>query len=323
MPGTANITIIPSDNADIDVGTALAGGMQIVDAELDNISTSGIVRFDTNGAIQVDNVSSAISGQLFFDAGTSVDFLNNASTFSGGLRVQAGDVEFGVAVNAGGSAQINAISNSDLYLRAAPGAGMHISGLELERLTATSLLATTSGTGNIYVTGISAANSNNISGTTTLRAQNSGSVNFQTTDSTFNALTAQGASGVLVDGITLTTDTGALNLNGDYDNAVDAGDGVLLNNGVTLNSQGLLTLASTNSNDAISANNTLALNAVDITINKTLNAAGQTISISTIDGGSIGVGDTAGNMTLSPTELSRHSISPLKYYNNGFWYRCR
>ena len=73
--------------------------------------------------------------------------------------------------------------------------------------------------------GITAANSNNIAGTTTLDA--GGSIAFATAASTFNALDAQADDRISVN-VNVTTDTGNLALDGDADNAADTNDDIQL-----------------------------------------------------------------------------------------------
>jgi len=91
--------------------------------------------------------------------------------------------------------------------------GMLISGSELENITAANLIIGDSTVGDIFVDNITAANSNKISGITTLNASKSTSaVTFLTNSSTFNALTVNSGQEIAVNAL-LTTDTAGLTLN--------------------------------------------------------------------------------------------------------------
>jgi hypothetical protein len=117
--GTGDVSILGFGGITIGLG-ATAGGMQITDAEFQNITAANLVIGDANdGTITVDGISSSsnISGTVTLNAtntGSAVDFSNNASTFSGDLTV---DAENGVNVNVdlttNGTTTIDADSDDD------------------------------------------------------------------------------------------------------------------------------------------------------------------------------------------------------------------
>ena len=295
--GTAAITIAPDDNGTIGLG-ATVGDMTLSDAELDNITTSGTVTFDTNSAITVDNITpSNITGQFYMDSLATVSFINGGSTFSGNFRVGCSDIDISQTINCGAnSGMISAANNKHIYLgTAAANGNIDVTGTELQNITAANLEFTTGNGENIYVNNVTAANSNNISGTITLDSAED--VIFQTNGSVFNALTVEANDGLAInDGITLQTDTGAMSLDGN----LDAGAFAITTGGnVTLDSAGALTL------NELTAGGDIDITATDLTLNQTVTMGTNALTISTA--GNIGIGDTAGVMTLSPTEVSRLS----------------
>ena len=74
-------------------------------------------------------------------------------------------------------------------------------------------------------------------------ADNAGVI-FATADSTFNALSVNADDGVTIS-VDVTTDVGAMTLEGDADNAVDGNDDISLAGGVTLTSADSITLDAT------------------------------------------------------------------------------
>ena len=117
--------------------------------------------------------------------------------------------------------------------------------LNYKNITATGLTLGDATNGSITVNGITAANSNNVSGTVTLNATlDNASVTFATAASTFNALTVNGDQGITIS-VDLTTDVGAMTLEGDADNAADTNDYISIASGVTLTSADSIILDAT------------------------------------------------------------------------------
>ena len=293
--GTAIITIAPDDNGTIGLG-ATAADMTLADGELDNITTSGTVTFDTNSAITVDSITpSNITGQFFLDSLSTVSFVNGGSTFSGNFRARCTDIDISQAVNCGANdVLIGAVSNKHIYLgTAAANGNIDITGAELQNITAANLELNTGNGEDIYVNNVTAANSNNISGTIILDSAED--VIFQTNNSVFNALTVEADDGLQINnGITLQTDTGAMSLDGNVSGGAFA---ITTGGNITIDSAGALTL------NELTAGGDIDITATDLTLNQTVTMGANALTINTA--GSVGLGDTAGAMTISPAELQR------------------
>ena len=120
-----------------------------------------------------------------------------------------------------------------------------LSGAELQNITATGLTLGDASNGSITVNGITAANSNNISGAVVLNATaDNASVTFATAASTFNVLSVNADDGITI-AANITTDVGAMTLEGDIDNAADGNDDISIAGGVILTSAGSMTLDAT------------------------------------------------------------------------------
>ncbi len=294
--GTAAITIAPDDNGTIGLG-ATPGNMTLTDGELDNITTSGTVTFDTNSAITVDSITpSNITGQFFLDSLSTVSFVNGGSTFSGNLRVRCTDLDVSQTVDCGAnSVLIGAVNNKHIYLgTAAANGNIDITGTELQNITAAGLELNTGDGENIYVNNVTATNSNNIG---TVILDSAEDVIFQTNNSVFNALTVEADDGLAInDGIILQTDTGAMSLDGNVSGGAFA---ITTGGNITLDSAGTLTL------NELTAGGDIDITATDLTINQTVSMGANSLTINTA--GTVGIGDTAGAMTISPTEFGRIS----------------
>ncbi len=135
---------------------------------------------------------------------------------------------------------------------------MTISGSELSRMTSSGgLQINTTGTGWQHVNGITATQSQNITGTLHLDAQGSGEVSFITAASTFNALTAESAGGTINVGANLNTTNDPIQflINSGGGN-ITFQDTLALDNDLTLTTgNGALTFGG-----AVDSNKTLTLN---------------------------------------------------------------
>ncbi|MDP6353716.1 MAG: filamentous hemagglutinin N-terminal domain-containing protein, partial [Planctomycetota bacterium] len=195
----------------------------------------------------------------------------NASSVGGALNVTAQDLDISGALSVTGATFINESNGDGLGLGGTSvSGGLNISGTELELITSTGLTLTTSA--DVVVNGITGTNSDNISGTVVIDSGNN--VTFSTADSTFNALDVQADDGIIVSR-NITTDTGALTLDGDDDNATDNDDDITFASGITLTSNTTLTLDATAGN--IDGAGALTLNAKSgVTLNDdlTLSASG-------------------------------------------------
>jgi len=216
--------------------------------------------------------------------GTS-DLTVNAAVATGGgtLDITANDLILNSTLNSGAAA--TTVTDSDGtgigFGTTEVVNGLNLSGDELQVITATGL--TLNSAGNITIHDITATNNVNIAGTTTLNSTG-GAVNFSTSASTFKALDVNAADGITV-GVAVTTDTGALALDGDSNNAVNANDNIALN--AALTSAGVLTLDATTGG-------------IDLGTGLTLTSVGAATFNDTIDGNfaltvNAGSGDIAFN----------------------------
>ena len=165
-----------------------------------------------------------------------------------------------------------------------------LSGAELQNIAATGLTLGDATNGSITVNGITAANSNNVSGTVTLNATlDNASVTFATAASTFNALTANADDGIVIN-VALTTDVGAMTLEGDADNGLDTNDDITIATGLTLTSADSITLDATT--DGIAPADTVTLNADNgVTINNSFTTVASGAVTIDADADANGTGD--------------------------------
>ncbi len=327
-----------------------AGIMTISGSELQRITATALtITNSSDGAINVDGITAAntenISGAITLSATTgtlgTLSFINNASSFrtltansdagtSVGVNLSTTVGALAFTVNSGDlsvSDNVTALSNTTLAVTAndlnlntsgalqstttmsvtgnvassSIGIGntagtMTISGSELQRMTGTALTITNASDGAINVDGISAANTANISGTITLSATTGtlGTLSFINNPSSFKTLTTNSDAGTSV-GVNLSTTVGAL--------------------AFTVNSGEL----SVSDNVTALSNTTLAVTANDLNLN-TSGALQSTTTMSVTEnvaGGSIGLGNTAGTMTVSGSELQRMTATGLTFTNSN------
>ncbi|MCA9139884.1 MAG: S-layer family protein, partial [Planctomycetales bacterium] len=336
--GTGATIIRDSDGTGIGFGaTPVANGLNISDADLDQITSTGLTLV-TTGNITVDAISQpgSVSGAItltadgasstinFITAASSFDTLvvdanegvtvsSDLSTAGGGITINAdkdanddvgtftvstgvsvisadntiaitaNDLDLAGTLDSGASSTtINDSDGTGINLSATTITdGITITGAELQNISATGLTVNTAG--SITVDNITAANSDNLSGTTTLAAGTE--ISFSGTESTFNALDVRANDRITVS-VNVTTDTGNLSIDGNANHSADTNDDVQIADGVILASAGLLTLDATSG--GIHGAGVLTLNAVDgVTVNDSLTTAG-TLNIDTDTGASGG-----------------------------------
>ena len=205
-------------------------------------------------------------GSFILLDGVSLTASNNT------LDIQAADLDLqGSSTLATGSGLMTLTATNDRNIALggvdAPGQ-MTISGSELSRIsTSGGLTLSTTGAGWVRVDGITAAQSQNVTGTLTFDAQGSGDVGFVNTESEFNAVTARSTAGTVNVGVDLTTSNdpiefltavavaGASTINsGGGDISFDST--VAVDNDLTITTgNGALTFS-----DAVGSNQTLTLN---------------------------------------------------------------
>ena len=324
------------------------GTMSISGNELQRITATGLTLINgSDGAVLVDGITAAntagVSGAITLNATTgtlgTISFINSPSSFrtltttsdagtnvGTNLSTTVGALSF--TVNAGTSSVADAATafsnttlavtandlnlnttgaltsttNSSITQNLASGsislgntAGtMSISGDELQRITAPGLTLTNANNGAIIVDGISAANSANVSGAIALTATTGtlGTISFINSPSSFRSLTTTSDAGTTV-GTNLSTTVGALNF-------TVVGGALSVSDGATAFS-----------------NTTLAVTANDLNLNSTgaLTSTTTTAIAQNLAAGSIGLGNTAGTMTISGNELQRITATGLTLTN--------
>ncbi|MBT5986095.1 MAG: hypothetical protein HOG74_05805, partial [Nitrospina sp.] len=146
-----------------------------------------------------------------------------------------------------------------------------------------------SSTGNITVDGISAANSNNAT-TVNLTTASASSVSFSNNASTFQVLDVSSGNGIN-QSVNLTTSSTAT-LDADSN---DDGSGDFSNTAGTISTGG----------------SALSITGNDFGLSGAINTGAGTTTILISDGGSIGLGSTSGNMTITGTELGNITAGTL------------
>ncbi len=314
--------------------------MKISGAELQNITAGTLTVDNSTEAIFVDNISAANSdniGTVILTSGRHVAFNGTASTFNA-LSVNA-KAEVDVRVNLTtdtGDLTLNADTDStsgtdriffavdptltsagDITLNSSSGApGIDASG-------SISMLAG----GTINVNDDFTAGNN-----ATLSADNGINVNGEFTagkiinlDGDANSSADGNDTVTLANGITIESTTGNISFdsaasalgsisvlaaNGiDVNDAFASSGSTVFNSDSDANGTGTFTVAATGS--VVTNDNTLSITADDIDLQGTLNADTSNITILVSDGGTIGLGNTAGGLTISGSELQNITSANL------------
>ena len=170
---------------------------------LDNITLSQSRTLNAPVSFTADSDGNG-AGSFILQNGVSLTAANNA------LSITAADISLGTSStlsSGSGLMSINATDGRNIYLGgpAGPIAGqMTITGAELSLMsTSGGLSLNTTGAGSIFVNGITAAQSQNVTGPLNLNAQNTGSVSFIASPSTFHAITADAPGGSTNVGVNL------------------------------------------------------------------------------------------------------------------------
>ena len=171
---------------------------------LDNITLSQSRTLDAPVSFTADSDGNG-QGSFILANGVSLTAANN------NLSITAADISLGTSStmsSGSGLMSITATDGRNIYLGGPAGpipGQMTITGAELSLMsTSGGLNLDTTGSGSIYVNGITAAQSQNVTGALSLNAQNTGSVNFISSPSTFHAITADAPGGVTNVGVNLT-----------------------------------------------------------------------------------------------------------------------
>ncbi|QPJ64793.1 MAG: filamentous hemagglutinin N-terminal domain-containing protein [Candidatus Nitrohelix vancouverensis] len=289
---TADNTITINDLSDNTLSLAQTSGNSV-----SFITTTGNISFaDTSDTLQTQG------GSIELTAGDGTLTLGGLTSNNGSIILKSKDIDVQGSINSGTAtttilAHISG-SNATIGLGDASGNTMTISGTELGRISAGNLVIGDSLAGNITVDNVTAANSNNITGTVTLNANaDNSSVTFSGTASTFNALTVNADDGIAVN-VALTTDTGALTLDGDSDNAADSSDNISIASGLTITSAGSITLDATTG--GIAPAGAVTVNAANgVTVNDNFTSGGTVTIDADTDNSGTGTFTLASSKTLS------------------------
>jgi len=247
------------------------------------------VSINSNTATVLGN--STISGNLDVTTAGKLTIPNSDVVTVGAIAtLKANDLDLsGQLTNTGDTTTIRAFNGGSIGLGNTPGTTMTISGAELQNITAKNLTIGDATNSNITVDGISAANSNKISGTLTLNAtQSNGTVTFANNPSSFNTLAVNAGNGVTVSAAAaVQTDRGGITINPDVDK--NNSGALVLNAGLTTTNRNL----TINGNVSLGDNITLDTGAGrgDISITGTINGTTAGAQALTLNAGS-------GNITL-------------------------
>ncbi len=272
----------------ITIGAALTSSDSLTMSANNGITINDDVT--SNGVITIDSdLDNAGAGTLTIANTKTLDSTDNS------IGITAADINMNAsgAIDAGaGDLTVNqSQAAGTIGLGAAGGTTLSLSDTEIDNITAANM--TLNAPSNVICDNLSAGIGNNVNGT--FKVDATGSVTFQTADSTFKTLVVEADDGIIVNNVTVTTDTGSLTMDGNVDDSADGTDKIAFQNTASLVSAGSMTLSATN--DGITTTGATTLTANDgISLNDNLTAGGQT----TIDADN-DAGDDNGTFTLANT----------------------
>ena len=291
------LTLTGATGIDFGAGvTFTAGGDITMSTTSGDIEGGGAFTLTSTGDISLsENLTTAGATVITADSDASgagdfsIDASTTLSTGNNSLALTANDVTVSGSINSGTGSTTIAVSDSGTIGLGGTSGNMTITGAELGRITAGTLNIGDSSTGNITVDGISAANSNNTT-TVSLTTASASSVSFSNNASTFQALDVSSGNGIN-QSVNLTTSSTAT-LDADSN---DDGSGDFSNTAGTVSTGG----------------SALSITGNDFGLSGSINTGTGTTTILISDGGSIGLGSTAGNMTITGTELGNITAGTL------------
>jgi filamentous hemagglutinin family protein len=264
--------------------TATNGNISVTDSS-DTIETSGgSIIMTAGGTLSIGAVDSN---------GGNITLTGTEFTLSGALDAGVGTVTIlgasGETIGLDGTTASTTASTVSTICNGSA-CGLTLIQSELSNITAAKLVIGDDSAGKMYIDGVTLSH---ISGGTTLNSSgSSGSVEFGTGDTTIKKVTINAGNGITVNGDLATTSTSIFNA--DYD---DSGTGTF-----TMAAGKALT-----SGD----NASISIVADDITVSGTISSGTGSTTIVVSDGGTIGLGGTAGNMTLTGAELANITAGTL------------
>ena len=330
-----------------------SGGTLALNSTSGTNAQGAVTLSSANGLTLSDDFTSA--GTATFNADSDDDGTGTFTVASGKnivtggntLSVTGADIALSGNLNSGAGTTTLLSSNGGTIGMGAGAETFQLSNSELGNITAGNLFVGDSTTGNITVDGVTAANSNNIAGTTTLNATGSGkSVTFSGTASTFNGLTVNAQNGVAINtgvttdagGLTLSGGTGSITgsgttnlnssqgitLNSNFSStgnaSLTAGTTITLANGISVSSGGTLTLASTTGTNAQGAVTVSSANG--LTLSDDFTSAGTATFNADSDGNGTGTFTVASGKTVA-TAATRCRVQTLRSLETSTAVRAR
>jgi filamentous hemagglutinin family protein len=311
-----NSSLNSTGNANLTAGEGmiLANGISVSSTN-GTLSLSAGSDINAQGAVAVSSASGITlnddftsQGTTTFDADSNDDGSGSFTVASGktvttgnnSLSVTGADIDLNAtgSLNSGTGTTTLLASKSDTTIGLGDGAGtFKVSGGELENITAGNLVVGDNTNGDITVDNVTAANSANITGTTTLNATKTASKVTFNNDSTFNGLDVNSENGVTVSGNMTTQSSTSFDADSNNDGS------------------GNFTVASGKIVDT--GNNSLSITGADVVLDGSLDSGtGTTTLLASKDGTTIGLGATAKDMTVDNGELSRITAGNLTIGDN-------
>ena len=270
-------------NGSVEFGTTASTLKQVTVNAGNGVTVNGDLTIASFATFNPDSDENG-TGTFTMASGKALTTEDNAS-----ITIEADDVDIAGTISSGTGSTTIAVSDGGTIGLGGTSGDMTITGTELGNITAGTLNIGDSSTGNITVDGISAANSNNAT-TVNLTTASASSVSFSNNASTFQALDVSSGNGIN-QSVNLTTSSTAT-LDADSN---DDGSGDFSNTAGTISTGG----------------SALSITGNDFGLSGSINTGAGTTTIIISDGGSLGLGSTSGNMTITGTELGNITAGTL------------
>lgn len=321
-------------------GTLTSANQMILRATIGGLQATGNLVLQANNGVRLEgSLVMTGSGSILInddaDAnGTGTFEVNDGFTVNSGnnpLTIVSADIDLHASgtLNSGAATTVLRTTNGRT-IGVGTGAGQwQLSGSELQRITAGSLVIGDATNGDVTVGGVTAAQSANIAGTVSVNATASGKrIAFEGADSTFHALAANSNGGMtFTAGLTLTASTGDMTLQSP--GPLVAAGALTLNAAGSVNLHGTLTTAGnltinadTDANatgifllaagGAINtADHAIEIHSADISLMGTLNSGAADTTLVATAGRPVRLGLATADYTLDSGELQRISAANL------------
>ncbi|MCC6661572.1 MAG: filamentous hemagglutinin N-terminal domain-containing protein [Phycisphaerales bacterium] len=282
------------------VGGGAGGALETAATNLTANAGGGITLANNIGAGTTAAALNTTSGPLTI---TNAGTLATSGTWTGDtVAIRAGDLQIGHDITSGGALTIGRVGSGTIGLGISSGT-MTITGAEFAHLQGTNLTVGGAGTSGIEVGGVTAGQSQGITGLTTLNASDAGSTVTFSGASSFNRLVSSSAGATtLADGAGVTASLGELTITGagglvtQGDASLSAHDTLTLNGGLTGGGAGT----------------TLGLRGSDLVLGSTVNVGAGDVDVSRSTGGTISLGAAGGGLRIDGGELSGITARELR-----------